>query len=114
MRSVPSISGSDKSTIPIPADFDWALHPGGLTIITGIQETMNLTPEHLRSSFEIYMNHGNSSSATVISVLDNMRRSEGKERVVSCAFGPGLSIEMMILRRRMGDIEKEMLSEALD
>ncbi len=61
---------------------------------------MNLTPEHLRASYEIYVNYGNSSSATVMSVMDKLRKmGEGRERVVACAFGPGISLEMMILRR---------------
>lgn len=60
---------------------------------------MNLTPEHLRASYEIYMKYGNSSSATVFSVLNKLRESEGKEKVVACAFGPGIALEMMILRR---------------
>lgn len=61
---------------------------------------MKLTPEHFRASYEIYMNYGNSSSATIISVLNKLRESEGKEQVVACAFGPGIALEMMILRRR--------------
>lgn len=64
---------------------------------------MNLTPEHLRASYEIYMKYGNSSSATIISVLNKLRESEGKENVVACAFGPGIALEMMILRRRRTD-----------
>ena len=61
---------------------------------------MKLSPEHLRASYEIYMNYGNSSSATIISVLNKLRESEGKEKVVACAFGPGIALEMMVLRRR--------------
>lgn len=61
---------------------------------------MNLTPEHLRASYEIYMKYGNSSSATIISVLNKLRESEGKEQVIACAFGPGIALEMMVLRRR--------------
>ena len=61
---------------------------------------MNLTPEHLRSSYEVYVEHGNSSSATIISVLNNLRsQPDGKENVVACAFGPGIILEMMIMKR---------------
>lgn len=82
------------------ADFDWALHPGGSLIITGVQQAMKLTPEHLRASYEIYMKYGNSSSATILSVLNKLRESEGKEQVIACAFGPGIALEMMVLKRR--------------
>lgn len=82
------------------ADFDWALHPGGSTIITGVQSAMDLTEEHLRASYEIYVNYGNSSSATIMAVMNKLRNmGEGKENVVACAFGPGIALEMMILRR---------------
>lgn len=61
---------------------------------------MNLTPEHLRSSYEVYVEHGNSSSATIISVLNTLRSQPGgKENVVACAFGPGIILEMMIMKR---------------
>ena len=81
------------------SDFDWALHPGGSTIIQGIEKVMHLTPEHLRASYETYINHGNSSSATVFSVLKRLLEGETTEHIVSCAFGPGISIEMMVFRR---------------
>ena len=90
-----------KQNLPtVAADFDWALHPGGLTVLTGVEAAMNLTPEHLRASYEIYMENGNSSSATIMSVMNRLRRDEGgRENVVACAFGPGIIIEMMIMKR---------------
>ena len=85
------------------ADFDWALHPGGSSVISGVQEAMALTPEHLRASYDVYMNHGNSSSATIFSVLDVLLRGgEGNEYIVGCAFGPGIAVEMMMLKRCQG------------
>ena len=99
LNSLPTFHQNDHPATA--ADFDWALHPGGATIITGVEQAMNLTPEHLRASYEIYMNYGNSSSATIISVLDKLRKmGEGREKVVACAFGPGIALEMMMLRRR--------------
>ena len=98
IKSLPLFQKNGLS--PTAADFDWALHPGGSTIITRVEQAMNLTPEHLRASYEIYINYGNSSSATIMSVLDKLRNmGEGKEHVVACAFGPGIALEMMILRR---------------
>ncbi|MCJ1252927.1 hypothetical protein MMC24_000733 [Lignoscripta atroalba] len=100
LKSLPKFH---KGAIPATAaDFDWALHPGGSTIITGVEQAMNLTPEHLRASYEVYINYGNSSSATVISVLDKLRNMEdqGRENAVACAFGPGIILEMMILKKR--------------
>ncbi|PSS03474.1 thiolase-like protein [Coniella lustricola] len=94
-----------------PADFDWAMHPGGATILTGAEQTMGLKPEHMRASYDVYMNHGNSSSATIFSVLDRMRSKDmdactpdgrgPREYVVGCAFGPGVSVEMCMLKRNL-------------
>ena len=98
LKSLPELSEGGKT--PSAAEFDWALHPGGSTIITGVEKVMELTPEHLRASYEIYMNYGNSSSATIMSVMNRLREiDEGQEKVVACAFGPGIALEMMALRR---------------
>lgn len=98
IKSIPELHQNGK--MPTAAEFDWALHPGGSTIITGVEQAMNLTQEHLRASYEIYVNHGNSSSATIMAVMDRLRNlGEGRENVVACAFGPGISLEMMVLRR---------------
>ena len=81
-------------------DFDWALHPGGITILEGVQGKMELDDEQLRASFDVYRNHGNSSSASVLIVLDQLRKmGEGRENVMACSFGPGMTIEMAMLKR---------------
>lgn len=93
------------------ADFDWAMHPGGATILTGAERAMALTPEHMRASYDTYMNHGNSSSATIFSVLNRLREKDmdalapggrAKDFVVGCAFGPGITVEMCMLKRNFG------------
>ncbi|KAK0628865.1 thiolase-like protein [Bombardia bombarda] len=96
-----------------PKDFDWAMHPGGATILTGAEKALGITSEHMRASYDTYINHGNSSSATIFSVLNRLRQKEMdalapppgpgggvKEYVVGCAFGPGITVEMCMLRRR--------------
>ncbi|KAK7946106.1 uncharacterized protein PG986_010427 [Apiospora aurea] len=67
-----------------PADFDWALHPGGKAIITGAQEELGLSDNHLRATKEIYRTRGNSSSASVLAVLDLLRRHGRGERSCGC------------------------------
>lgn len=81
------------------SEYDWALHPGGSTIITGIEKAMHLTPEHLRASYEIYITHGNSSSATIFSVMNRLLEGETTDHIVGCAFGPGIAVEMMLFKR---------------
>ncbi|KAF7357465.1 Type III polyketide synthase [Mycena sanguinolenta] len=87
-------------TLPdVPGDFDWAVHAGGATVLAGIQTTMHLEKEHMRASWEVYENHGNTSSVSVIHVLDTLRRTPGREWVMSAAFGPGVVAEGCLLRR---------------
>ncbi|KAJ4984864.1 chalcone synthase [Stagonosporopsis vannaccii] len=83
-----------------PTTCDWALHPGGITILKGAQQAMSLTDDHIRASLDVYQKYGNSSSPTVLIVLDKMRRmGKGREDVVATSFGPGLMIEMFRMRR---------------
>lgn len=86
-----------------PAHCDWALHPGGAAILQGAQEALDLSADHLRASLDIYKSHGNSSSPTVLIVLDQLRRmGRGRDDVVATSFGPGLTIEMCMMRRCRG------------
>ncbi|KAI5861455.1 thiolase-like protein [Durotheca rogersii] len=106
LRSIPGLPSGYREA----PDFDWAMHPGGLTILTGAEKAMGISPEHMRASYDRYMNHGNSSSATMFSVMDRLRSKEmdemapgGRARnyVVGCAFGPGVSVEMCMLKRNV-------------
>ncbi|KAK1223395.1 hypothetical protein PQX77_013728 [Marasmius sp. AFHP31] len=79
----------------------WAIHPGGVAILKGAEKALGISPEHLRASYEVYRSHGNSSSASIFSVLDRARSYEAKacdgqhrtrDHVVGCAFGCVLAI----------------------
>lgn len=99
-KLAPEYSASASVKPLQPADFDWALHPGGIAIIEGVKSSMCLSEEHLRATHEIYRTRGNSSSPTVLIVLDMLRSMDrGREHVVATSFGPGLSIEMAMLKR---------------
>lgn len=114
MESVPEMQ--KDGAIPSPLDFDWALHPGGSLILTGVQSAMGIGEHQLRASYEIYMEHGNSSSATIMSVLDRLRQPRheegGKENVVACAFGPGINLELMALKRGVRSSDTPQSAEA--
>ncbi|KAJ7505745.1 type Iii polyketide Synthase [Mycena galericulata] len=93
----------NKSSFPtLPSDakeFDWAVHPGGAAILSAIQDVMHIDREHTRASWDVYENHGNTSSVSVLSVLNTLRQEPGREWVVSAAFGPGVAAEGVLLRR---------------
>ncbi|KAJ6602237.1 type Iii polyketide Synthase [Mycena sp. CBHHK59/15] len=82
-----------------PVDFDWAMHPGGATILSTAQKMMQLDKDHMKASWQVYENHGNTSSVSVLSVLHTLRGQPGREWVVSVAFGPGVTAEGALLRR---------------
>lgn len=114
LATLPNLPPTYKSA----ADFDWALHPGGATILTGVERAMAISSEHMRASYDTYINHGNSSSATIISVMDRMREKDMdelapggkvKEFVIGCAFGPGIAVEMCVLKRNLGHVKRELL-----
>ena len=101
LESIPELH--KDGDLPPPTDFDWALHPGGSLILTGVQSAMGIEEHHLRASYEIYMEHGNSSSATIMSVMDRLRQPKheetGRENIIALAFGPGINQELMALKR---------------
>ncbi|EEP80607.1 predicted protein [Uncinocarpus reesii 1704] len=85
---------------PNPRHFDWALHPGGISIVDAVRQSLELDEDHLRASYDIYTNNGNSSSTTVLNVMDRLpQMGNGRKDVIACAMGPGINVEMSYLRR---------------
>lgn len=97
-----STSGTTASQKLSSSDsFDWAIHPGGIAILRSAQKVMNLGDDHIQSSLNVYKSNGNSSSATVLIVLDKLRgMHKGQEDVIVTSFGPGITVEMALMRRR--------------
>lgn len=85
-----------------PSDIThWMIHPGGPSILEVIQRQLELSDEQMALSWQVLREHGNCSSATVLLILEELMRS-GKTRRgewgVMMAFGPGLTLEMCLLR----------------
>lgn len=84
----------------------WAIHPGGRAIVDKLAEIFHLPAEALFSTREVLRQYGNMSSATILFVLDHLRRQlsavsgalndplPGPFTGVAMAFGPGLVVEM--------------------
>jgi len=79
----------------------WAVHPGGPRILTTVAEALDLPTGALDASHEVLAEYGNCSSATILLVLDALRRA-GRPRpgrvAAALAFGPGLTLYTMLLR----------------
>ncbi|XP_019195502.1 PREDICTED: chalcone synthase A [Ipomoea nil] len=86
----------------------WILHPGGIAILDRVEEKLGLEPEKLRASKDVLSEYGNLTSACVLFILDEMRKKskkdeemttgEGLEWGVVFGFGPGLTIDTVVIR----------------
>jgi predicted naringenin-chalcone synthase len=84
--------------LSIPEVCSWAIHPGGPRILAACAEAMGLPLARLNVSQEVLSRFGNMSSATVLFVLDALRRAGAPRPCVALAFGPGLVIEAALFR----------------
>jgi len=77
----------------------WAVHPGGKKILEVISSELELDQGELESSYNILKNYGNMSSSTILYVLKDIfeNKSELGDKSFGVAFGPGLTLESMIL-----------------
>lgn len=81
----------------------WGLHPGGRSIVDKVEASLGLGAEQLEASRYVLANYGNMSSATVLFVLQRILASKDTregDSVLGLAFGPGLSIESGLFRKR--------------
>lgn len=76
----------------------WAIHPGGPRVITAVEESLNLFPGAGDHSRDVLRDYGNMSSPTVLFILERLRRANTPLPWVGIAFGPGLTIEAVVIR----------------
>lgn len=79
----------------------WAIHPGGKKILDSIRKELDLQPQDLRHSFDVLKNFGNMSSPTILFVLKKFLEevTNPGEKIFTAAFGPGLTMETLILEK---------------
>jgi alpha-pyrone synthase len=79
----------------------YAMHPGGRAILEAIEMALEITAEDNRFAYQILKDYGNMSSCTVLFVLkeifQTLSKADSGKNILSCAFGPGLTLESMIL-----------------
>jgi chalcone synthase len=85
----------------------WIAHPGGPAILDQVEIKLDLKEEKLRATRNVLSDYGNMSSACVLLILDEMRNKsleegksttgEGLEWGVLFGFGPGLTVETVVL-----------------
>ncbi|KAL3812372.1 hypothetical protein ACJIZ3_013640 [Penstemon smallii] len=85
----------------------WIVHPGGPAVLDQVEEQLALKPEKLQSTRHVLSEYGNMVSPCVLFILDEMRKSSANEEMSSTGegldwgvlfgFGPGLTIETVVL-----------------
>ncbi|XP_057987096.1 chalcone synthase-like isoform X2 [Hevea brasiliensis] len=86
----------------------YIVHPGGPTILQGLEEKLGLEKQKLRASRHVLSEYGNMWSPSVLFILDEMRKTsmeegkattgEGLDLGILFGFGPGLSVDTVIRR----------------
>lgn len=111
-RYVPDLiaNGIDKLTGSLMRKGPWklseidyyAIHPGGKRILECIQQALNISTHQNRFAYQVLRDFGNMSSPTILFVLkeiwNNLKSEDQGKRILSFAFGPGLTMESMILQ----------------
>jgi len=79
----------------------WLIHPGGARILNGLEKQFCLDAGAFRWSWDSLRDSGNMSSVSIFDVLGRYLDDEAAPRGwgVVMAFGPGVSLELLLVRR---------------
>ncbi|TVU24625.1 hypothetical protein EJB05_27074, partial [Eragrostis curvula] len=89
-------------------DLFWAVHPGGPAILDAVEDELSLAPGKLMASRHVLTEYGNMSGASIIFVLDELRRRGDVLHGgfgVMLGLGPGITVETMVLRAASGTLK---------
>ena len=95
---LPKFINEILSSKPIENFSNWAIHPGGRSIIEAVGKAINLDPKFLAPSYEILRKFGNMSSAAIMFVLKEMMQKNSVGEGCAIAFGPGVVAETMLFK----------------
>lgn len=79
----------------------WLFHPGGVKILSFLEEVFALRPEQCHWSRDVLMNVGNLSSASILFVLEKFIDSSvyrSGDFALVMGIGPGLTVELILLQ----------------
>jgi alkylresorcinol/alkylpyrone synthase len=90
-----------KHGLTPPAIDFWLVHPGGPRILECMGRALSIQADAIRWSWQTLRESGNTSSAAILEVLYRYLDDPGSPKGwgVLLAFGPGVSIELMLVRR---------------
>ncbi len=104
LKHIQSISNKllNKAGLKFKDISRFAVHPGGRKILEAAENALGFSTIANCFAYETLRDYGNMSSATILFVLKKlMDDPEGidGENILGFAFGPGLTVESMILKR---------------
>ena len=76
----------------------WLAHPGGPQILEAVEKSLALPADALKLSWSVYKDYGNMSSPTIFFIMKRLFETKASGQVVAMAFGPGLTIELVLLQ----------------
>jgi predicted naringenin-chalcone synthase len=78
----------------------WCIHPGGKRILEAVHSSLGFTNGQLQPCYDVLRDYGNMSSPTVLFVLEKIMQDlqpSQPAKIFGAAFGPGLTMETLIL-----------------
>jgi predicted naringenin-chalcone synthase len=104
----------EREGMDISSIGEWAVHPGGRSILDKIESSLDLDSDALTASRAVLRDNGNMSSATILFVLKELQDSAETDNALTCAmaFGPGLTVETAVMER-IGPTLPEVASECV-
>lgn len=89
----------------------YAIHPGGKKILEVIEWVLNIEKTKNKYAHKVLRDYGNMSSPTVLFVLkeimQELKDDDDQKNILSFAFGPGLTLESMMLKIHAPVLPKE-------
>jgi prepilin-type processing-associated H-X9-DG protein len=80
----------------------FAIHPGGKKILENIESELGISKEQNQEAYCVLKNYGNMSSPTILFVLHHLMHkisdTDDGEYILSFAFGPGLTVESVVMK----------------
>ncbi|MEO0898261.1 MAG: type III polyketide synthase [Bacteroidota bacterium] len=84
----------------------FAVHPGGKRILRFVEDELEIDREQNWPAHKVLKEYGNMSSPTILFVLkelwDNLKDKKESSYILNFAFGPGLTLESMLLKTYPG------------
>jgi alkylresorcinol/alkylpyrone synthase len=102
LRAAPEVISQFLASVQLSvSEIDWWLfHPGGVKILTSLEEAFGISRERSRWSWDSLRDYGNMSSASILFALDGFLREKPYkpgDRVIMLGVGPGLTLQVNLL-----------------